>query len=233
MSKEQNVFEGEEKPWEDLQGGRSGMPPDNMDNRLRVGSSAEDDIIELADVVREGDRKLYIGGADDLSPLFDQEEGTEKKEDFLGRENDDLNDFSIPLDETPEEEPASRLSEPDALYDHFESPDFDFEAAESLEGPLDEDMADISEDKLGEIPEEDMKLVMAGWPDEAEDETSRPDATDEQLPAVSQERIEAVITHAVTEVVERVVRETVAEVAERVIREAIESLKQSVDTTPE
>lgn len=232
MSKEQNVFEGEEKSWEDFRGGRSGMPPNNLDDRLKVGPSAEDDIIELADVVREGDRKLYIG-ADDLSPLFDQEEGTEKKEDFLGRESDDLNDFSIPPDETPEEEPASRLGEPDALYDRFESPDFDFEAAESLEGPLDDDMADISEEKLGEIPEEDMKLVMGRWADEAEDETSRADATDEHLYPVSQERLEAVITGAVTEVVERVVRKTVAEVAERVIREAIESLKQSVDTTPE
>jgi hypothetical protein len=232
MSKEENMFEGEEKSWEDLRAGRSGMPAHNLDDRLKVGSSAEDDIIELADVVREGDRKLYIG-ADDLSPLFDQEEGTEKKEDILGRESDDLTDFSIPLDETPEEEPASGLGEPDALYDRLESPDFDFESAESLEGTLDEDMADISEEKLGEIPEEDMNLVMAGWADEAEDETSRPDATDEQLSPVSQERLEAVITRAVTEVVERVVRETVAEVAERVIREAIESLKQSVDTTPE
>lgn len=232
MSKEQNVFEGEEKSWEDLRGGRSGMPADNLDGRLKVGPSAEDDIIELADVVREGERKLYIG-TDDLSPLFDREEGTEKKEDFLDRESDDLNDFSIPPGETPEEEPTSRLGEPDALYDRFESPDFDFEAAESLEGPLDDDMADISEEKLGEIPEEDMNLVMAGWADEAEDENSQADTTDEHLYPVSQERLEAVITHAVTEVVERVVRKTVAEVAERVIREAIESLKQSVDTTPE
>jgi ribosomal protein L12E/L44/L45/RPP1/RPP2 len=74
---------------------------------------------------------------------------------------------------------------------------------------------------------------MAGLMDEVEGETSGPAAKDEEPPSVSEERLEAVITGALTEVVERVVRQTVAEVTERVIKEAIESLRQSLEPTPE
>jgi hypothetical protein len=231
MSKEQKLLEGEEKSWENMRIDDLEISPDNVAKPVTGGLSHEHDIIELVDVVREGDLRLDTGG-DDLSLLFDQEEETEKKKDFLGRENDDLTDFSIPPDETLEEEPESELSEPDALYDRFESPDFDFESPENFEEPAEEDPVAI-EEKLGEIPEEDMNLVMAGLADEMEDETSQPDATDEQSPRISQERLEAVVSRAVTEVVERVVRQTVAEVAERVIREAIESLRHSLDTTSE
>ncbi|MBU2498422.1 MAG: hypothetical protein KKE57_05955 [Proteobacteria bacterium] len=53
------------------------------------------------------------------------------------------------------------------------------------------------------------------------------------LIALSEERIEAIITRVVGEVVERVARETMAEVAERVIGEAIEALRKSLESDSE
>jgi hypothetical protein len=50
-----------------------------------------------------------------------------------------------------------------------------------------------------------------------------------EMPAISEEKIEAIVKKVVEDVVERVARETMANVAERVIREAIESLKQSLE----
>jgi hypothetical protein len=224
MSRDQEPFEDGERSWENVQGGHSGIPPDNMDNEVVQGASSDDDIIELVDVVREGD-PIPDADGDDLSLLLDREEVLEKDEDFLARKDEDLNDFSLPLDETAEERAESDLTEPDGPHDRFESPDFDFEAPEGLEEPAGDEMSDISG--------EDLDLVMAGLVNEAEDETSKPMIREEEPPSVSQERLEAVITNTVTEVVERVVRETVAEVAERVIKQAIESLRQSLETKPE
>jgi hypothetical protein len=233
MSRDQELFEDEEKSQKNVRGGHSGMSPDEMDKWVVGGSSPDDDIIELVDVVREGDSPPDTD-ADDLPLLLDQEERPEKEEDFLGREDEDLDGFSLPLEETAKGDLESGLDErDDAFHDPFESPDFDFEAPESFDEPTVEAETDISEEDLDKIPDEDLDLAMAGLVDEVEDETSGPKAADEELPSVSRERLEGIITRTVTEVVERVVRETVAEVAERVIKEAIESLKHSLGTTPE
>ena len=215
----------------------------------------EDDIIELVDVVREGNTPSDAE-MDDLSLLLDQEEAPDKEEIFLSREDEARAKTSFPFDETAEEELEPGLTEPDALLDPFESPDFDFEAPDEATAAhaadafpamsdalpeMPEEVLDempevqpgISEADSDGIPEEDLDLVMAGLEEDAQEETSGPAAPEEALPAVDRERLETVITHAVTEVVERVVRETVADVAERVIKEAIESLKQSLETKPE
>ena len=55
----------------------------------------------------------------------------------------------------------------------------------------------------------------------------------EEMAAISEEKIEAIIKRVVEDVVERVARETMAEVAERVIREAIDALKQSLEKDSE
>jgi hypothetical protein len=55
----------------------------------------------------------------------------------------------------------------------------------------------------------------------------------EEMAAISEEKIEAIVKRVVEDVVERVARETMAEVAERVIREAIDALKQSLEKDSE
>jgi len=233
MLRDRELFEDEEKSQKDVPG----------------GLSPDDDIIELVDVVREGD-PLPDSDGDDLSLLLNEEERPDEEEDFLGREDEDLDGFSLSLDETSKGKVESGLDErDDAFHDPFESPDFDFETSEGFNEPTVEAVTDLSEDYLDDIPEDDLSerptehaddipdddldLVMAGLADEVEEKTSGADATDEALPSVSQERLEAIITETVTEVVERVVRETVAEVAEKVIQEAIESLKHSLESKPE
>lgn len=233
MRRDRELFEDEEK----------------SQRNVRGGLSPHDDIIELVDVVREGD-PLPDSDADDLSLLLHEEERPEG-EDFLSKKEEDLDGFSLSLDETAKGDLESGRDErDDAFHDPFESPDFDFETPESFNEPAAvEAVTDLSEDDLDEIPEdemserptehpdnipdEDLDLVMAGLADEVEEKTSGADATDEELPSVSRERFEAIITETVTEVVERVVRETVAEVAEKVIKEAIESLKHSLESKPE
>jgi hypothetical protein len=54
-----------------------------------------------------------------------------------------------------------------------------------------------------------------------------------EIPAISEEKLEAVVKKVVEDVVERVARETMSNVAERVIREAIDSLKQSLEKDSE
>jgi hypothetical protein len=55
----------------------------------------------------------------------------------------------------------------------------------------------------------------------------------EEMAAISEEKIEAIVKRVVEDVVEKVARETMAEVAERVIREAINALKQSLEKDSE
>ncbi|NLD38625.1 MAG: hypothetical protein GX654_17330 [Desulfatiglans sp.] len=52
-------------------------------------------------------------------------------------------------------------------------------------------------------------------------------------PAISEERIEEIVTKVVTEVVEKVAREVFKDVAEKVISEAIEGLKKSLEAESE
>lgn len=65
---------------------------------------------------------------------------------------------------------------------------------------------------------------------ESEWEESPIQAPVQEKPAISEERIEAILVKVVEDVVERVVRETVSNVAEKVITEAIDALKQSIES---
>jgi hypothetical protein len=234
MSRDQELFEDEEKSWGDVQGRHSGIPPDEMDNGMESNASPDDDVIELVDVVREGD-SLRDTELDELSLQSEQEEGTEKGEGSFGSEDEDLDEFSLPLDETDEGDLASGLDEQnDVPHDDFLSPDFDFEGPEELAEPALENLPGMSDEVLDEMPEEDLDEVLTDLDDEVEGQPPPVGSTEgEETLSVSQERLEIIIGGMVTEVVERVVRETMAEVAERVIKEAIESLKQSLDPTPE
>jgi len=52
----------------------------------------------------------------------------------------------------------------------------------------------------------------------------------QEVPVISEEKIEAVLTRTVREVLERVAREVIPEVAERIIREEIDVLKKSIES---
>jgi len=177
------------------------------------------------DIVRKGDH-LPDSDADDLSPLLDQTEATRKAQPFMEGEDEDLDAFSLPFDELTGVDFDSDRDERDGGPPaRLETADFDFEAPEDFPEQAGEDLAGI--------PEEDLDEVMAGLVDEVEGEPPKPGPPEVEQPSVSPERLEAIITGAVTQAVERVVRETVAEVAERVIKEAIESLKHSLESTAE
>jgi len=87
-------------------------------------------------------------------------------------------------------------------------------------------------DAFAELPQDDLAEVMTSLEDADEIDESASTATSEELPAISKERLEKIITEAVKDVVERVTRETMSEVAEKVIKEAIEGLKQSLEPPP-
>lgn len=226
MNRDQEPLKHEEKSWGDAQGSHSGIPLDDENKGVAGDPSPDDEIIELVDVVRKGDN-LPDSEVDELAPLFDQAEEIQKAPSFMEREDEDLDEFSLPLDELAEEDLESGLDEGDhGPSERFEAPNFDFESPEDF-------VEQAEGDLTGGIPDEDLDEVMAGLADEVEGETAEHEPLQEKPPSVYPERLEASITQAVTAVVERVVRETVAEVAERVINEAIESLKQSLESTSE
>lgn len=195
----------------------------NGDNRVENHAS-HDDIIELVDVVREG---LPLTDADDISVLMEEGQGGETDGDHLEKGIEESEGgFFVSLENAPDTDPTSRLDTLDAApHDRLESPDFDFETSDSFE-PLEDDGPDISQDDLDLVMTDMAYAEAAGEPYEMA-------TRDEEPLSISQERLESAIAGAIQPVVERVVREAVAEVAERVIREAIESLRQSIETTPE
>jgi hypothetical protein len=185
----------------------------------------DNEIIELVDVVRKGDNVPDTQN-DDIALLLNKEGDPEKGDLFDEKVDEDLDGFSHAFEESPLENLESNLHDRnDTPDDPFDSPDFDFETSEDFEEP--------DEDTLSEISQEDLAKVMAGLEDEVEADMSETETIAGEQPAISTERLEEIITGAVREVVERVTRETMAEVAEKVIKEAIESLKQSLEPTPE
>ena len=187
--------------------------------------SEDDEIIELVDVVRKGDN-IQDTGADDLALLLDEEGDPEKGDLFDEKADADSDGFSEAFEEGLSEDLGSNLPDRnDTTDDLFDSPDFDFETSEDFE--------ESGEDTLSEIPQEDLAKAMAGLEDEVEADIAEIETIAGEQPAISTEKLEEIITRTVTEVVERVTRETMADVAEKVIKEAIESLKQSLEPTPE
>jgi len=197
------------------------------------GPASDDDIIELVDVVSKGMVAPQTVRDEQAAAIPDPGRLSEGEKAALETVDDDLEDISLHLEQTAEpdiewdQKQNSAIS--DEQDDRFDSNDFDFETPE--------DWVESEDEALSQIPQEELDNVMAGLADEVQSPVPEP-VTEEtamapEVPAISPERLEAVVTQAVQEVVERAVRETVAEVAERVIREAIESLKQSLETRPE
>lgn len=217
MTKDREPFEADKQGGQTFQDPEPGGPQAAGDNR--AAAPPDEDIIDLVDVVKEGER-IPAGDTDDALHT-----GAEEK-DFSDEEDEELTDFLLPLDEPDPEDRQSDLPEPHARHKPGEPDGFDFEAPE-------DEFVDHALDDFPDIPGEDLQLAMANLMDEEESPGSIPKATDKAAPPISQERLEAALIRAVTEAVERAVRETVADVAEKVIKEAIESLKQSLDTTPE
>jgi len=223
MIEDPQQFQGGDKSW-GVKGPYSGVSLDK-EGPVEDEGPTDEDIIELVDVVREGEPP--VADTNDLSLFLAHEQGDVEKEDVQEMEGEDSEGFSLPIGDASAGDLAPHLDTLDVASpeDAYEPPDFDFETPDGFES-TGETASDISDD--------DLDLAMAGLVNEEDEGTSPPSETpDEAPPPFSQERLEAAIAEMVLPVVERVVRETVAEVAERVITEAIEGLRQSLDTMPE
>jgi len=211
MSTDHEQFKDEKEIWEGL--------PDIDSNRLPHEPgvpgdlSPDDEVIDLVDVIMKGEKPLDVE-TDDLALLLDKEENSKG---------------TAIIDEKAEEDSSAlpRALEKETAEDRddtYESLDFDFETPEDFEEP--------DPDALAELPQDDLAEVMASLEDTNGTDESGATAISEELPAISTERLENIITEAVKDVVERVTRETMSEVAEKVIKEAIEGLKQSLEPPP-
>ena len=129
----------------------------------------------------------------------------------------DLVDVIMKGEQLQDVETEDRADAPESL-------DFDFKTPKDLEEP--------DTDAFTELPQDDLAEVMVSLEDEYETDDSGATAIFEELPAISTERLEKIITESVKDVVERVTRETMSEVAEKVIKEAIDGLKQSLEPPP-
>ncbi|MDB9823128.1 hypothetical protein OAC89_05445, partial [Deltaproteobacteria bacterium] len=99
------------------------------------------------------------------------------------------------------------------------------ESSETVESVEDGAM-EVPETWFEAEPSEETEEEAFTVPDTGEDHTQPPV---EEMTAISEEKIEAIVARVVGDVVEKVARETMAEVAEKVINEAIDALKQSLD----
>ena len=86
---------------------------------------------------------------------------------------------------------------------------------------------EFSEEDLSEVPE--MQEEQLGSGVAAASIVSAPEGRVE----ISEEKIEAIITSVVQDVVEKVARETFTTVAEKLIAEAIDTLKESLESSPD
>ena len=110
-------------------------------------------------------------------------------------------------------------------------------AADELEGAQkspeppagEEETPDLAPEEPPEIPYEDLSEVS-----EAVEEAFEEDMLAEvgqELPGISEERMEAIVREVVEDVVGRVARETMVTVAENVIKSAIDALKESIESS--
>jgi hypothetical protein len=95
----------------------------------------------------------------------------------------------------------------------------ELEGAVELEAPVAEE---ITEEPVPEAPPFDQEAAVKEAPIREE--------FPQEVPVISEEKIEAVLTRTVREVLERVAREVLPEVAERIIREEIDVLRKSIES---
>ena len=112
--------------------------------------------------------------------------------------------------------------------------------SESLESDLDALFNGLEPEESGDMDLDFLKSDLKKYrdtdlgeaaPELSHEELTGPSGGLEQQIALSQERMETIITQTVERVVERVTRETMVKVAEKVIGEAIQALKQSLESS--
>lgn len=205
MSTDQEQFKDEKETWEnlpDIDANRSPHEPG-----VPGDLSPDDEVIDLVNVIMKGEKPQDVE-TDDLALLLDKEENSKGEAVIEEKAEEDLS-------ELPRSLQKETVENRDETYESF---DFDFEETDT--------------DAFAELPQDDLAEVMTSLEDADEIDESASTATSEELPAISTERLEKIITEAVKDVVERVTRETMSEVAEKVIKEAIEGLKQSLEPPP-
>ena len=211
MNTDQEQFKDEKETRQGLPDIDSNMLPHRPD--VPGDISPDDEIIDLVDVVMKGERPQDVE-TDDLALLLDKEENSKGEAVIEEKAEEDSSELPRALEKETAED----------LDDTYESLDFDFETPEDFEEP--------DTDAFAELPKDDLAEVMASLEESNETDESESTAISEELPPISAERLESIITEAVKDVVERVTRETMSEVAEKVIKEAIEGLKQSLEPPP-
>ena len=200
----------------------------SLASNLQSGSDTEepDEIIELTDVIREGNDPRESD--DDYSSV--------ESSDF---EFDDTLAFEAPDTEQFSEPPQKHI---DDVLAGLEKEVTDLESPEDI-------LADLENDKFeseASITESDGALIL----DDGQPEDEEPGETtvDYDFQGFSEERMKGLLTEIIQdtvdksvrntvsevtekvlrETVDRAVRETVSEVAEKVIEEAIDTLKNSI-----
>lgn len=211
MSTNHEQFKDEKETWEGLPNIDSNRLP--HEPKVPGDLPPDDEVIDLVDVVMKGEKPQDVE-TDDLALLLDKEENSKGETVIEEKAEEDSSALSRALEKESAED----------RDDTYEPLDFDFELPEDLEKP--------DTDAFAELPQDDLAEVVASLEDANKTDESGVTAISKELPAISAERLENIITEAVKDVVERVTRETMSEVAEKVIKEAIEGLKQSLEPPP-
>ncbi len=144
----------------------------------------------------------------DLDEEIRLDEGLEGLEEIISGEEEEA---------AEEEEPVLDLDEEIRLDEGIEEI-----LSEEDAGELKEELMEEAVEK-----EESIKKAPPKMPP-AEEEVEEEEAIKEEVPPISEERLEAVVAKVVSDVLEKVAREVIPEVAERIIREEIDVLKKSI-----
>ena len=194
-----------------------------------------EEIIELMELVEKGEKDFK--DSDEEETLSYDEDNQPTREIKAGRkasaEEVPLSETDMALANISLESDISLLQEDESTRDKAEA---------SVEDEIEKLLKEETDQSLNEtihkpiaspkIPRPGKKTDMKKTDVLIEAKTpARPPV--KEIPAISEEKIEAIVKKVVEEVVERVARETMANVAERVIRETIDSLKQSLEKDSE
>jgi hypothetical protein len=215
---------------EKMEGAPAAAPelPDELDEEILLDESMEEPASDVEDDTMATVSEEEIEGLDDL--LLDEEELGEE-EALLSEASEieeDVGEETV-LMEKMEGAPAAAPELPDEL-------DEEIIADAGLEDlRAEEETGELEDMEMPEVPEEEELFqektaevaAVPIPPVEGMVETEEGAAGGGMLP-ISEEKVEAIVTKAVTEVLERVTREAVLEATERIIKEEINALKKSI-----
>ncbi len=218
-----------------------------------------DEVIELVDVIEEGDGvgglksdeidisldedELDLGKtADaDLDASLERLESSEEAEFEIDLDESELNDLVVEESEAEGELELEDLTEPEGPE---ERPEIVVDDLSSLEEPLEKELqegafeltagSESKPEKAFELerPAEAESHLEAAVPELQKKTEPKDSPSEEVLIGIFEEKIETIVREVVADVVEKVARETMVSIAEKVIQEAIEALKQSLESTP-